>query len=99
MTTDALRPFREAIDSASRAERAAFARTARNGVARAILAASLSPDASAGAPEREPPEADLRALVGAEVGAELAALYRGGEDWTSRAIDLLAPLNELAHAR
>jgi hypothetical protein len=98
MATDALRPFRDTIDAASLAERAAFARAARNAVAGAILAASLASDTSVAAPEREPPEAEIRALLGAEVGAELAELYRGGEDWTSRAIDLLAPLNELAHA-
>jgi hypothetical protein len=100
MAADALRPFRDTIDCARLDERAAFARTARNAVARAILTASLAADAADAAveaPEREPPEAQIRALLGAEVGAELAELYRGGDDWTSRAIDLLAPLNELAH--
>jgi hypothetical protein len=37
-------------------------------------------------------------LLGADLGADLAALYQGGEGWTSRAIDLLEPLNALAHA-
>ena len=96
--TDALRPFRETVDAVGAAERAAFARAARNAVAGAILAAALAPDAPAGRPEREPPEAEIRELLGPELGAELAALYRGGDDWTSRAIDLLEPLNELAHA-
>jgi len=97
MTADALRPFRDAIDGASLDERAAFARTARNAVARAILAASLAADETTTAPEREPPEADVESLLGPDLGAELAALYRGGQGWPSRAIDLLAPLNELAH--
>jgi len=98
MSSDALRPLRETIDTASLDERASFARVARNAVAHAILAASLAPDTAAGPPEHEPPEAEIRDLLGSDVGAELAALYRGGDDWTSRAIDLLEPLNELAHA-
>ena len=98
MSTDALRPFRETIDAVGAAERAEFARAARNAVAGAILAAALAPDTAAGRPEHEPPEAEIRELVGPDLGAELAALYRGGDDWTSRAIDLLEPLNELAHA-
>lgn len=99
MSTDALRPFRDAIDGVSLGERAAFARTARNAVAKAIMAAALAPDAAVAPPDREPPEAEMAALLGADVGAELAALYRGGDGWTSRAIDLLEPLNELAHAQ
>jgi hypothetical protein len=76
-----------------------FARAARNAVAQAILAAALTPDADAGQPEHEPPEAEVRDLLGPDVGDALTALYRGGDDWTSRAIDLLEPLNELAHTR
>ena len=75
-----------------------FCRAARNAVAGAILAAALGPEAAPGPPEHEPPEAEIRELIGDDLGAEVAALYRGGDDWTSRAIDLLAPLNELAHA-
>jgi hypothetical protein len=97
VSTDALGPFRETIDGVSLAERAAFARAARNAVAGAILAAALAPDATAGRPEHEPPEAEIRELLGSDLGAELVALYRGGDDWTSRAIDVLAPLNDLAH--
>jgi len=96
VATDALRPFRDTIDSVSLAERASFARAARNAVARAILAASLAPEAAPPPPEHDPPEAEIRELVGADVASELAALYRGGDDWTSRAIDLLEPLNDLA---
>ena len=86
------------MDTAGGAERAAFARATRNAVAQAILAAALTPDSTTGAPEHEPPEAEVRELVGAELGEALSALYRGGQNWTSRAIDLLEPLNELAHA-
>jgi hypothetical protein len=97
MSSDALRPFRETIDAVGTAERPAFARAARNAVAGAILTAALTPGAPAGRPDREPPEAEIRELLGPDLGAELVALYRGGDDWTSRAIDLLGPLNELAH--
>jgi hypothetical protein len=99
VSSDALRPFRDAVDDAGATERADFARAARNAVARAILAAALLPDAPAEPPEHEPPEAEIRDLVGPDLGAELAALYRGGDDWTSRAIDLLEPLNDLAHGQ
>jgi hypothetical protein len=99
VSSDALRPLREAIDTTPTDDRAAFARAARNAVARAILAAAMVPDAFAGPPEHEPPEREVRELLGPDVGDALTALYRGGDDWTSRAIDLLAPLNELARAR
>ena len=98
MGTDVLQPLRDTIDAAAASDRAAFARAARNAVAQAILAAALAPDADAGRPEHEPPAAEVRDLLGPDVGDALTELYRGGDDWTSRAIDLLAPLNELAHA-
>jgi hypothetical protein len=97
VSTDALRPLRDTVDTAAAGDRAAFARAARNAVAQAILAAALAQDTSATLPEHEPPEAEVRDLLGPEVGDALNELYRGGDDWTSRAIDLLAPLNELAH--
>ena len=99
MSTDVLRPLRATVDAAVASDRAAFARAARNAVAQAILAAALTPDAGAGQPEHEPPEVEVRDLLGPDVGDALTALYRGGDDWTSRAIDLLEPLNELAHTR
>jgi hypothetical protein len=45
------------------------------------------------------PPHSVRDLLGPDVGDALTELYRGGDDWTSRAIDLLEPLNALAHAR
>ena len=97
--TDALRPLRDAVDQVAARDRAAFARAARNAVAQAILAAALAPGSAAGRPEHEPPVDEVRELLGTELGDALTELYRGGDDWTSRAIDLLEPLNELAHAR
>jgi hypothetical protein len=99
VSTDALQPLRDTVDTVGASDRAAFARATRNAVAQAILAAALAPDSTAGRPEHEPPEAEVRELLGPELGDALAALYRGGDDWTSRAIDLLEPLNEIAHAR
>ncbi len=99
MSTDVLRPLRDAVDTAVAGDRAAFARATRNAVAQAILAAALSPEAATGRPEHEPPDAEVRNLLGPDVGGALMELYRGGDDWTSRAIDLLEPLNALAHAR
>jgi hypothetical protein len=97
--SDVLRPLRDTVDAVVASDRAAFARAARNAVARAILAAALEPGVGSGRPEHEPPTAKLRDLLGPDVGDALTALYRGGDDWTSRAIDLLEPLNALAHAR
>jgi hypothetical protein len=99
VSTDALHTLRVTVDTAAASDRAAFARAARNAVAQAILAAALAPDATAGRPEHEPPAAAVRDLLGPDVGDALTELYRGGDDWTTRAIDLLEPLNELAHAR
>lgn len=98
VSTDALRPLREAVDAAGSTDRVAFARAARNAVAQAILIASLARDSAARRPDHDPPESEVHELVGQELGDALTALYRGGGDWTSRAIDLLEPLNELARA-
>jgi len=89
--------LREAIDTAEESDGVTFARATRNAVARAILAAAFAPIAPS-EPEREPSEEALRRLVGHDLAAELAALYRGDDDWTGRAIDVLAPLNERARA-
>jgi hypothetical protein len=98
VSSDLLRSLRDTVDAAVVSDRAAFARAARNAVAQAILAAALAANADAGRPEHEPPAAEMRDLLGPDVGDALTELYRGGDDWTSRAIDLLAPLNELAHS-
>jgi hypothetical protein len=97
--SDVLRPLRDTVDAAVASDRAAFARAARNAVAQAILAAALAPGSDPGRPEHEPPAQEVRDLLGPDVGDALTELYRGGDDWTSRAIDLLEPLNTLAHAR
>jgi hypothetical protein len=96
--SDVLRPLRDTVDTAPSLDRPTFARAARNAVAQAILTAALTPGAAPGHPEHEPPEAEVRELLGPDLGEALTALYRGGDDWTSRAIDLLEPLNVAAHA-
>ena len=97
MQSDVLRPLRDTVDAVAASDRAGFARAARNAVAQAILAAALAPDAHPGRPEHEPPAREVRDLLGSDVGDALTELYHGGADWTSRAIDLLEPLNALAH--
>lgn len=88
---------RDTIDAASKTDGAEFARSTRNAIARAILASSLAPLRPTPA-EHEPPQADLSRLVGPDLAAALTAIYRGGADWTSRAIDVLEPLHERARA-
>jgi hypothetical protein len=88
---------RKAIDAAGESDRAEFARATRNAIAQAILASAFAP-LSPGPPEHEPSEADLRRLIGPDLAADLTALYWGGADWTSRAIDVLEPLHERARA-
>ena len=96
MSSDALRSLRETVDTAATSDLATFARATRNAVAQAILGAALLPAAAPGQPQHEPPEAEVRALLGPRLGEALSALYRGGDDWAGRAIDLLEPLNEVA---
>src|SRR2546430_7391613 len=96
VAADALTPFRDAIDAAGASDRATFARRARNAVAQAVLAAALAPEATVAVPAHPAPADDVRALVGDDLAAELVALYDGGADWTSRAIDLLEPLHALS---
>jgi hypothetical protein len=102
VTTDALRPFRDTIDTASSVADADRAGSrGRRGMPLRTRSSwpRFKSDAGPGSPEHDPPEAEIRELLGAELGNELAALYRGGDGWTSRAIDLLAPLNDVAYAR
>jgi hypothetical protein len=91
---DCLQDVRAVIDSAGETDRATFARRARNAVAKAVVAASF--DDRVAAPAHGAPVDDVRALVGDELAEELVALYAGGADWTSRAIDVLEPLHALA---
>ena len=95
---DALRDFRDAIDAAGEVDRSTFARRARNAAARAVLAAALTSETTVAAPAHAAPAEHVRAHAGPELAAELIALYDGGADWTSRAIDVLEPLHELARA-
>jgi hypothetical protein len=95
MVSMTLEAVREAIDACGETDRAAFARRTRNALAAAILAESLAHDVPA-APDHEPPVAELHSRVGDDLGDALAAIYEGRGDWTSRAIDALEPLHELA---
>ena len=90
--------IRDAIDEAPRTDTVLFARRVRNAIARAVLAEALAHE-QAVPPEREPPADALTARVGPELAAELVAVYAGGSDWTTHAIDALEPLHELARAR
>ena len=90
-----LEAVREAIDACAETDRAAFARRTRNALAAAILAEALA-HAAPEPPGHEPPVEELRSRVGDELGETLAAIYEGSGDWTSRAIDALEPLHEIA---
>lgn len=90
-----LEAVRDAIDACAETDRAVFARRTRNALAAAILSESLAHAVPAPA-DHEPPVAELRSRVGDELGETLAAIYEGTDGWTSRAIDALEPLHELA---
>lgn len=89
-----LEAVREAIDECAGTDPAVFARRTRNALAAAILAESLS-HTSPLPPAHAAPADDLRSTVGDELSATLTAIYEGGDDWTSRAIDALEPLHAL----
>jgi hypothetical protein len=91
MSLDAVR---DAIDSCGSMDTAVFARCARNAIAQAILAEALG-HTEPRAPAHAPPPV-LHDYVGVELGEQLVAVYAGGSDWTSHAIDALEPLNALA---
>jgi hypothetical protein len=95
--SSAFETLRETIDTADASDRAAFARATRNAVAKTILAAALEPVVPA-PPAHDPPP-QMFDLLGPDLADEVAALYRGGDDWTTHAIDVLEPLNELARRR
>jgi len=89
---------RSTVDRAPALDTPAFARAARNALAQAVLAEALARTQPA-PPAHDPPLAALRERVGDEVAAHLAAVYAGGDGWTSHAIDALEPLHALARGR
>ncbi|MFL5954495.1 MAG: hypothetical protein ACJ76I_10350 [Gaiellaceae bacterium] len=92
--SSAFEALRETIDSAEASDRAGFARATRNAVAKTILAAAFErvvPEA----PAHDPPP-QIFDLLGPNLAGEVAAIYRGEDGWTTHAIDVLEPLNELA---
>jgi hypothetical protein len=93
-----LEAVRDAIDSCTESETAAFARRTRNAIAQAILEEALAHHDEP-APDHAPPVGELRRTVGDDLGVTLAAVYEGGSEWTSRAIDALEPLHALARGR
>ncbi len=92
-----LTAVRDAIDSCAESDTATFARRTRNAIARAFVGEALAHEAP-DLPEHEPPIDELRRRLGDDLGITLAALYEGGDDWTSLAIDALEPLHELARS-
>jgi hypothetical protein len=88
--------LRAAIESAPDLDARAFARRTRNAIAQAVLAAAFAADETLSPPAHRPPLDDLRGRVGADLAAELAAVYDGAPGWTSHAIDVLQPLHALA---
>jgi hypothetical protein len=95
MTAVSLAAIRDAIDEAGRTDTATFARRARNAIAQAVVGEALAHDEPE-PPAHDPPVDELRRHVGADLADRLAALYAGDRDWTSHAIEALAPLNALA---
>jgi hypothetical protein len=97
MRAVSLAAVREAIDTCSDCEPSVFARRTRNAIAAAILAEALAHDEPEPAPHA-PPVAELRDRIGEDLSELLAAVYEGGADWTSRAIDALEPLHAIARS-
>ena len=87
-----LERVRRALDDAPVADTATLARATRNAIAQAVLAEAFSHEAPVPA---EPPLTWLRQRFGPELAEELAAVYAGGPDWTTHAIDVLEPLHAL----
>ena len=92
-----LAAVRAALDAAPSEDTATLARRARNALAQAVLAEAFSHEPPA-PPERLPPVESLRKRLGAELAAELTAVYAGGPDWTTHAIDALEPLHALTRS-
>jgi hypothetical protein len=89
-----LAALRAALDAAPSEETATLARRARNALAQAVLAEALAHEVAA-PPEHPPPLDSLCDHLGPELAADLAAVYVGGPDWTTHAIDALEPLHAL----
>ena len=92
MSAMSLADVRAALDTAPTADTAALARRARNEIAKAVVAEALAHETP---PPADPPVDALRERFGPELATELAAVYAGGPDWTSHAIDALEPLHAL----
>jgi len=86
---------RDAIDSCGELDTRTFARRTRNAIAQAIVGEALVHGQEA-PPPHAPPVEELHRRLGEDLGDTLAAVYRGGDDWTSRAIDVLPTLHALA---
>ena len=90
-----LAAVRDAIDSCGELDTATFARRTRNAIAQAIVGEALVHNREP-PPPHEPPVDELHRRLGDDLGDTLVAVYEGGDDWTSRAIDALPTLHELA---
>jgi hypothetical protein len=88
-----LAAVRATLDAALSEDTATLARRTRNALAQAVLAEAFSHEAPVPA---APPFRSLRERFGPELAEELAAVYAGGPDWTTHAIDALEPLHALA---
>jgi hypothetical protein len=92
-----LAALRAAVDAAPSEDTATLARRARNALAQAVVAEALTHEAPP-PPEHPPPLDALRDHLGPALAAELAAVYAGGPDWTTHAIDALEPLHALTRS-
>ncbi len=92
-----LAAVRAVLDAAPSEDTPTLARRTRNALAQAVLAEALAPEAPS-PPDRLPPLESLRDRLGPDLAAELATVYAGGPDWTTHAIDALAPLHALTRA-
>lgn len=90
-----LAAVRATIDAAPEMEPALLARRTRNALAAAVLAEATARHAPE-PPEHDPPFDELCSRLGEALAHELAAVYAGGPDWTTHAIDALEPLHALA---
>ena len=93
-----LAAVRAALDAAPSEDTATLARRTRNALAQAVLAEAFThepPTPAEHGCRRSPRSAEH---LGPELAAELAAVYAGGPDWTTHAIDALEPLHALTRS-